>query len=165
MATKKEIWREGETDRRYLIFHVKMKPEGMEKNSWDIYAFVNQSLLEPWSPFCTGRKLNGQEARNNSCIQERSKTSTHWTFGEISRDPLCYWGFPFNCSCPTFLEEAPKFSVNLVLILALNGLPDMTNLIGGICYSLCVNVSLRSCMQELLRASCPFNFLPVQKGL
>ena len=45
----------------------------------------------------------------------------HWPLRKTSRDPLCSWGFPFDCSCPTFLEEASKLSENLMIISTRDG--------------------------------------------
>ena len=39
-------------------------------------------------------------------------------FGKMSRGTLHYWGFPFDCLCPTFLKEVPKLSENLMSISA-----------------------------------------------
>ena len=44
-----------------------------------------------------------------------------WTFGKISRDLLRYCGFPFDCSCLPFSEEALNMSENLMTISARSG--------------------------------------------
>ena len=88
-----------------------------------------------------------------------------WPFIKILRDPLRSLGFPFDGSCPTFPEEDPKFSLNLMIIFAQAGFPDAINILGGLPSYCRVSILLSSCMASILQSYCPFYFFPVQKGL
>ena len=57
-----------------------------------------------------------------------------WPSGKVSITLLHSWGFHFDCLCPTFLEEAPKFLANLITISGWSGLPVPSNLLIDIRY-------------------------------
>ena len=57
---------------------------------------------------------------------------TPWSLRKKWRDPLCPWGPPFNCMCPTFLEDAPKLSAYLMSISAWAGGFILSDIIGFI---------------------------------
>ena len=65
---------------------------------------------------------------------------TPWTFRKISRCLLRSWGFPFDCSCPTFLEEDSKLSEKLMIISTRDGGFIPSDILVSLCYCFWVAV-------------------------
>ena len=83
---------------------------------------------------------------------------TPWPLDRISRVLLCSGGFPFGGLCPSFLEEDPKWSENLMKIYAQFGLPDLSDLL-RVLHSCCwVAVLISSSLALVLRDYCPAVF-------
>ena len=85
-------------------------------------------------------------------------------FVKNARAPLRSWEFPSDGLCPMFPEEAPKFSVNLMVIFARSGLSYLINLLRSLLSCLQVSALLRSCLAASLQDSYPFTLFPVLGG-